>query len=151
MSKRRRGYHPPNRPARSASAGSAARRTAGPGHHRPFEALVERALASIPMPFARALDEVAIVIADEPTRDELQESGLDADEALYGLYEGTPRTEWGADSVPYPNRITLYRLPLEEDFPDPRELAEEVRETVIHELAHHLGIDDDRLHELGHE
>ena len=112
---------------------------------------MERALASIPMPFARALDEVAIVIADEPTRDELEYGGLDPDEALYGLYEGTPRTEWGADSVPFPNRITLYRLPLEEDFPDPRDLAEEVRETVIHELAHHLGIDDDRLHELGHE
>jgi len=153
MSKRRRGYHPPSRPARTgATGGSAARRTfRGAGQHRSFEALVERALASIPMPFARALDEVAIVIADEPTRDELEYGGLDPDEALYGLYEGTPRTEWGADSVPFPNRITLYRLPLEEDFPDPRDLAEEVRETVIHELAHHLGIDDDRLHELGHE
>lgn len=112
---------------------------------------MERALASIPLPFARALDEVAIVIADEPTREELRESGLDDDETLYGLYEGTPRTEWGADGVPAPNRITLYRLPLEEDFPDPRDLADEVRETVIHELAHHLGIDDDRLEALGHD
>jgi predicted Zn-dependent protease with MMP-like domain len=142
MPKRRRGYQPPGHSIRP-------RRT--PGGHRPFEALVERALASIPMPFARALDEVAIVIADEPTADELDLSGLDADESLYGLYEGTPRTEWGADSVPFPNRITLYRLPLEEDFPDPRDLAEEVRETVIHELAHHLGIDDDRLGALGHD
>ena len=50
---------------------------------------------------------------------------------------------------PLPNRITLFRLPLEEDFPDPDDLAEEVRITVIHELAHHLGIDDDRLGELG--
>jgi predicted Zn-dependent protease with MMP-like domain len=116
-----------------------------------FEALVDRAIRSIPAPFNQALDEVAIVIADEPTDDELEESGLDPDEVLYGLYEGTPRTEWGADDVPFPNRITLYRLPLEEDFPDPGELAEEVRETVIHELAHHLGIDDDRLHQLGHE
>lgn len=138
MPKRRRGYQPP-RPRRSAT----------PTRHRSFEALVERALASIPMPFARALDEVAIVIADEPSREELRESGLDEDEVLYGLYEGTPRTEWGADWVPMPNRITLYRLPLEEDFPDPRDLAEEVRETVIHELAHHLGIDDERLDELG--
>ena len=48
-----------------------------------------------------------------------------------------------------PNRITLFRLPLEEDFPDPDDLADEVRITVIHELAHHLGIDDDRLAELG--
>ena len=140
MPKRRRGYQPP-RPHRSAP----------PTRHRSFETLVERALASIPMPFARALEEVAIVIADEPTREELRESGLDKDEVLYGLYEGTPRTEWGADWVPMPNRITLYRLPLEEDFPDPRDLAEEVRETVIHELAHHLGIDDERLGELGHD
>jgi predicted Zn-dependent protease with MMP-like domain len=152
MPKRRRGFQPPGRPPRSRPGTNAAsRRASATGRHRSFEALVERALASIPMPFASALDEVAIVIADEPTREELAESGLDLDEALYGLYEGTPRTEWAADSVPFPNRITLYRLPLEEDFPDPRDLAEEVRETVIHELAHHLGIDDDRLHELGHE
>ena len=58
-------------------------------------------------------------------------------------------TEYGADWVALPNRITLFRLPLEEDFPDPDDLAEEVRITVIHELAHHLGIDDDRLDELG--
>ena len=110
---------------------------------------MERALASIPPPYNRALAEVAIVIADEPSSDELEFGGLEQDEALYGLYEGTPRTEWGADLVPFPNKITLYRLPLEEDFADPAELADEVRITVIHELAHHLGIDDDRLEELG--
>ena len=60
-----------------------------------------------------------------------------------------PRTEYGADWVGVPNRITLFRLALEEDFPDPDDLADEVRLTVIHELAHHLGIDDDRLDELG--
>ncbi len=138
MPKRRRGYRPPHDRRRHR-------------HHVAFEALVERALAGIPDPFARALREVAIVIADEPTLDELDESGLDEDEMLYGLYEGTPRTEWGADSAPFPNKITLFRLPLEEDFPDPDDLADEVRETVIHELAHHLGLDDERLHELGHE
>jgi predicted Zn-dependent protease with MMP-like domain len=53
--------------------------------------------------------------------------------------------------VPFPNKISLFRIPLEEDFPDPDELADEVRITVIHELAHHLGIDDDRLDELGLE
>lgn len=142
MPKRRRGFQPPNR-LRWASA--------PPARHRSFEALVERALASIPTPFNRALDEVAIVIADEPTREELAAGDPDSDDALYGLYEGTPRTEWGADLVPFPNKITLYRLLLEQDFPDPRDLAEEVRETVIHELAHHLGIDDDRLAQLGHD
>jgi predicted Zn-dependent protease with MMP-like domain len=117
--------------------------------HVGFELLVERALAGIPAPFRDALREVAIVIDDLPTRDQLVDNELDADDTLYGLYEGVPRTEYGADWVAAPNRITLFRLPLEEDFPDPDDLADEVRITVIHELAHHLGIDDDRLEELG--
>lgn len=108
---------------------------------------MERALAGIPMPFALALREVAIVIEDEASRDQLETSELT--EQLYGLYEGVPRTAWGADQVSLPNKISLFRLPLEEDFPDPRDLEDEVRITVIHELAHHLGIDDDRLHDLG--
>jgi len=116
-----------------------------------FERLVERALDGIPEPFRTALDEVAIVIEDDATPEQLEISGLGPDDALYGLYEGTPRTAWGADLVPFPNKISLFRVPLEEDFPDPDELAEEVRVTVMHELAHHLGIDDDRLEELGLE
>ena len=107
------------------------------------------ALDAIPEPFASALDEVAVVIADEPTPDQRRENDIGPDETLYGLYEGVPRTEWGADWADVPNRITLFRLPLEEDFADPDELADEVWVTVIHELAHHLGIDDDRLEELG--
>ncbi len=101
------------------------------------------------MPFAAALEEVAIVIDDEPSADQLAEHELPPDGTLYGLYEGVPRTEWGADWVTMPNRIILFRLPLEEDFPDPDELADEVWITVVHELAHHLGIEEDRLHELG--
>jgi predicted Zn-dependent protease with MMP-like domain len=117
--------------------------------HVGFERLVERALAGIPSPFRESLVEVAIVIDDAPTPDQLAENDLEPDDTLYGLYEGVPRTEYASDWVALPNRITLFRLPLEEDFPDPRDLAEEVRITVIHELAHHLGIDDDRLHDLG--
>jgi predicted Zn-dependent protease with MMP-like domain len=117
--------------------------------HAPFERLVERALAGIPAPFREALAEVAIVIDDEPTPRQRRENDLGDDDMLYGLYEGVPRTEYGADWSAVPNRITLFRLPLEEDFADPTELAEEVRITVIHELAHHLGIDDDRLDQLG--
>jgi predicted Zn-dependent protease with MMP-like domain len=117
--------------------------------HRPFEELVGSALDAIPEPFASALDEVAIVIADEPSDEQRRENELEPDDSLYGLYEGVPRTEWGADSAPIPNRIILFRLPLEEDFADPDDLADEVWVTVIHELAHHLGIDDDRLEALG--
>ena len=138
MPKRRRG-------SRSARGRASSRLTS----HRRFEDLVDEALATIPMPFAAALEEVAIVIDDEPTPDQLTRSEIENGDTLYGLYEGVPRTEWGADWVAEPNRIVLFRLPLEADFADPDELADEVWVTVVHELAHHLGIDDDRLHALG--
>jgi predicted Zn-dependent protease with MMP-like domain len=139
MSKHRRGSRTASRTGRSRT------------RHAAFEALVARALARIPPPFDRALDEVAIVVEDEPSPAQRRDNGLKPGEMLYGLYDGIPRTEWGADLVPIPNKISLFRLPLEEDFPDPDELADEVRLTVLHELAHHLGIDDDRLDELGLE
>ena len=116
---------------------------------RGFEQLVDRALALIPDPYRRALGEVAVIVEDEPSPDQLRENGIEPGDTMYGLYEGVPRTDYGADWAASPNRITLFRLPLEEDFPDRRDLEEEVRQTVLHELAHHLGIDDDRLDELG--
>jgi predicted Zn-dependent protease with MMP-like domain len=120
------------------------------GSPRPsFEVLVERALAGIPEPFRPALRQVAIVIEDEASDEQLEAGGVRPGGELYGLYEGVPRTAWGADLAVVPNKISLFRLPLESDFPDPGRLAVEVRRTVIHELAHHLGIDDERLHELG--
>lgn len=126
-----------------------ARRRHNSGAVSRFEDLVRRALDSIPEPFSRALEEVAIVIEDEPSLEQLRESGLRPDDSLYGLYEGVPRTEWGADWAQVPNKITLFQIPLEEDFPSAADLEHEVRVTVIHELAHHLGIDDSRLHDLG--
>jgi predicted Zn-dependent protease with MMP-like domain len=135
MAKRRRG-------SRRGEARAAAELAA-------FERLVDRALASIPEPFRDALAEVAVVVEDEPSLEQLRENDLADDDTLYGLYEGVPRTEYAADWAISPNRITLFRWPLEDDFADPAELEEEVRMTVIHELAHHLGIDDERLDELG--
>ena len=90
-----------------------------------------------------------MVVDGEPSREQRHEQGLAADETLYGLYEGTPLNAYGADWAPFPNKITLFRLPLEADYPDPAELEAEVRRTVQHELAHHLGFDEARLHELG--
>ncbi|HEY3073180.1 MAG TPA: metallopeptidase family protein [Candidatus Limnocylindrales bacterium] len=135
---------------RGSRLASRARRSLRPSDR--FEALVQRALEGIPPPFDRALEDVAIVIEDWPSRDQLSlgERGRDIDAYdLYGLYEGTPRTDWGADLVPFPNKITLFRVPLLEDFTSDADLEDEVRRTVLHELAHHLGIDDDRLTELG--
>ena len=120
------------------------------GRRDSFGRLVDQAIASIPAKFRAALDGVAVVVADEPTREQLRENGLRADETLYGLYEGVPLDEWGGSWLPVPTRIIVFRLPLEEDFPNPLDLADEVRITILHELAHHLGIDDEgRLAELG--
>ena len=118
--------------------------------HVPFATLVDRAIAGIPSPFRAALDDIALVIADEPSAEQLRENGMRPDETMYGLYEGVPLDEWGGAFLPVPTRIILFRLPLEEDFPEPDDLADEVRITILHELAHHLGIEDeDRLHQLG--
>ena len=111
----------------------------------PFEDLVEQAIYELPDWAHRLLANVAIVIEDEPTREQLAEGDVDS---LYGLYEGVPATEYGADWAQVANKISLFRLALEEDFADPDELKEEVRRTVLHELAHHAGIDDTRLEEL---
>jgi len=127
-----------------------ARHAPRPARHRRFEDLVDAALSTIPAPFDAALEEVAIVIADEPTTDQRRQNHVPDGETLYGLYEGVARTEYGADWIQAPNTITLFRLPLEADHADPEDLADEVWITVIHELAHHLGIDDERLHELGY-
>jgi predicted Zn-dependent protease with MMP-like domain len=137
MTKQRRGARSaPHRPRRTA--------------HTRFDRLVDMAIASIPARFRTALDGVAVVIADEPSPEQRRENGLARDETLYGLYEGVPLNAWGGDWLPVPTRIILFRLPLEEDFPDPDDLADEVRVTLLHELAHHLGIEDeDRLRELG--
>jgi predicted Zn-dependent protease with MMP-like domain len=119
--------------------------------HVPFEILVEEALEDLPPEFRRLLEDVAIVIEDVPDADQSELGGAQDDGWLYGLYEGVPATEWGADFVAFPNKISLFRIPLETDFPDPVELQDEVRRTVVHELAHHAGISDERLHELGYD
>ena len=137
---RRRGSQARRQPARRARLPER--------RHERFERLVERAVASLPPAPRRLLEQVAIVIEDEPTEEQMGEHGGDPDGTLYGLYEGTPIVEWGADGVPYPNKITLFRLELEDAFPDPDDLADEVRRTVLHELGHHVGIDDHRLAEL---
>jgi predicted Zn-dependent protease with MMP-like domain len=136
---RRRGGQARRQPHRRVALPPSAER------HERFEALVQRALDRLPEPFRLLLASVAVVIEDEPTTDQLRLSGLPADDSLYGLYEGTSAVEYGADWAAMPNKISLFRLPLETDFPDPHDLAAEVRRTVIHELAHHAGFDEDRL------
>lgn len=115
-----------------------------------FERVVQEALDGLPERFRRLLANVAVVVEDLPTPDQARTGGA-SDDWLYGLYEGTPATVPWADHVVAPNVITLFRIPLQEDFRHPDELVWEIQRTVIHELAHHAGIDDERLTELGYD
>lgn len=115
-----------------------------------FIALIHRALADVPEPFATHIREVDIVVKQWPDEHDLADAGLDADETMYGFYRGVPLTERGGGyNMALPDIIHVYQGPLEEDFPRERELVREIRATVLHELAHFFGIDDDRLEELG--
>jgi predicted Zn-dependent protease with MMP-like domain len=113
-----------------------------------FEKLVAAAVAAVPEPFAAHLDSVAIVIDEEATPAQLAATGA---RGLFGLYEGVPRTALAADSAPVASKITIFRRPLEAFHRDRGSLARAVRDTVFHEIAHHFGISDARLHELSRE
>jgi predicted Zn-dependent protease with MMP-like domain len=110
-----------------------------------LETLVEEALERLPEPFRERLGSVAIAIEDEPTAAQL--ASVDA-RGLYGLYQGIPRTAYGAEHVAVPSKITLFRGPLSRAARTPDQLAAIVADTVYHEIAHHFGISDARLHEL---
>ena len=110
-----------------------------------FDELVERALEDVPPELSELLENVVIVVDDWPDEHMLAKG---EDDTLYGLYEGVPITERGSDYYGLPDRITIFRGPLERDFP-PDELEEEIRVTVVHEIAHYFGFDEDRIEELG--
>lgn len=102
----------------------------------------------IPAEFQPYLENVVVQVEPWATPEVLREAGLAEDEDLYGLYLGTPLTETGRIQG-LPDRILIFRGPLEEDFPDPETLKREVAVTVLHEIAHHFGLDEDRLETLG--
>ncbi len=114
-----------------------------------FRRLVEEALALVPAEFRPFLEGVPVVIEDWAPDALLDELGVPGDDTLYGLYSGRALTEGPRDSGELPPRITIYRGPLLEDCEDEEDLREEIATTVIHEIAHHFGIDEGRLEELG--
>jgi predicted Zn-dependent protease with MMP-like domain len=105
-----------------------------------FEEHVERALAALPPELQAAVQNVEISVEDEHPDDP----------DLFGLYEGVPLPERGDWAGTLPDRIRIFRLPLVESFPEPAELEEEIRITVLHELAHYFGLDEDQLENLGY-
>ncbi len=111
-----------------------------------FESAVADALDALPEEFAAALDNVAVVVEDEPSDDDLLEAGLDPrTETLFGLYHGVAMPERGFEYSALPDRIVVYRLPLLEACRDRTELIREIRDTVIHEIGHYFGLDEDSL------
>lgn len=116
-----------------------------------FEELVAEAIDGLPDDILTMLDNVEIVVADAPTAEQLDEAGgMDAGEMLLGLYEGIPLTDRTSSyGMVLPDKITLFQGALELACADEESLRHEVRVTVIHELAHHFGISDRRLYELG--
>ena len=125
-----------------------------------FERIVARALDGLPPDVVAMLDNVHVIVEDEPTAEQLAlGQGYPeppaavwdgAEETLFGLYEGIPLTRRGSDYhlVP-PDRITIFRGPLEREYQSPQAIAREVRITVMHELGHHLGFEEGRLETLG--
>ena len=121
------------------------------GGRERFDALVVEALDGLPDWILQMLDNVEVVVADAPTANQIAAAGdLGAGELLLGLYEGIPLTERTSGySMVLPDKITLFQHALEATCPDEETLRTEVRVTVVHELAHHFGISDRRLRELG--
>jgi predicted Zn-dependent protease with MMP-like domain len=106
-----------------------------------FDDHVRAALDELPPHVAAALQNVAVVVEDENPDDP----------DLLGLYHGVPLPERGDMAGALPDKISIYRLPLEESFPDPDELRDEIRITVLHELAHYFGLDESQIADLGYD
>jgi predicted Zn-dependent protease with MMP-like domain len=112
-----------------------------------FEKLVQQAIADLPLPYAKLMESIAVVVEEEPPQDVLEDLELDSEDDLLGLYQGQ---SLAADSFfgpggEQPPRISIYRGPILRMCESPEEVVQEVRDTVVHELGHHVGLDDDDM------
>ena len=116
---------------------------------RQFEALVEKALRRLPRTFKDRIRNVAVVVEDWADDATLAEMGIEPPDTLYGLYRGVDltRRDSGYGNV-LPDTVTIYQGPIEEDCEDEEEMAELVRETVVHEIGHYFGLDDETMHRI---
>jgi predicted Zn-dependent protease with MMP-like domain len=113
---------------------------------------VARVLDKLPRQFRKRLQNVEVVIEEWPTKDLLLNVGLDPrHDSLYGLYQGVPLPDRSSTYPPIlPDKISIFSGPLLEDFSDPDELREQIRTTLLHEIAHYFGFDDDAIDKLGY-
>jgi predicted Zn-dependent protease with MMP-like domain len=119
---------------------------------REFERIVEESVRSLPEEFRSRIENVHLRVAESPNRRQSRSSGgpPGREPSLYGLYEGTPRTERGPEDAPLlPDRITIFKRAIERDCKTREEMKKCVQETVLHELGHYFGLDDRQLDALG--
>ena len=114
-----------------------------------FDKLVAEALRDIPKFLRDEMENVALVVEDEPSAELLEEMGIEPPDTLYGLYQGTPlaEREWAYGNT-LPDRITIYQQPIVEDCEDDDDIVDCIAETVVHEFAHHFGWDEDHMDEV---
>jgi predicted Zn-dependent protease with MMP-like domain len=119
---------------------------------REFADLVREALRDIPEPFARCLEEIVVDVEPMPDAEALREGGVDDPSELLGIYTGTPLTERSVDdALRLPDRIILYQRNIERECRTKRDVVEEIRTTVLHEVGHHFGLDEDDLFDVGYD
>jgi predicted Zn-dependent protease with MMP-like domain len=113
---------------------------------------VAAVLDRLPRRFREQLRNVEFVVEERPSADLLRAEGLDPDfDTLYGIYQGVPLPDRSSLDPPLlPDKITIFAEPLLEDFPDPDDLREEIRITVVHEIAHYFGMDEEEVEDLGY-
>jgi predicted Zn-dependent protease with MMP-like domain len=114
-----------------------------------FERVVERAIGRLPRRFREKLENIAVVVEDWADDETLEEMEIEPPDTLYGLYRGTDLTQRdsGYGNV-LPDVITIYQGPIQEDAQSIRDMEDLVQDTVVHEIGHYFGLDDDRLDEL---
>src|SRR5687767_11742737 len=118
-------------------------------NRRQFERLVAEAVTLIPKRFRREMQNLALVVEDEPSAELLEEMEIDPPDSLYGLYQGTPLPEraWAYGNT-LPDRITIFQRPIEEDCDDEDEIRAVIGETLIHEVGHYFGMSEEEIEEI---
>ncbi len=114
-----------------------------------FEQLVADAITLIPTRFRREMRNIAIVVEDEPSAELLEEMEIEPPDSLYGLYQGTPLTERTSGyGNTLPDRVTLFKTPIEEDCDDEDDVRAVIGETLIHEVGHYFGLSEEEIEEI---
>ena len=114
-----------------------------------FEDLVESALKKLPRPFRQKLKNIAVVVEDWADDEMLEDVGIEPPDTLYGLYRGVDLTRRDSSyGNVLPDTIHIYQGPIEEDCADPEEMAELVRDVVVHEVGHYFGLDDETMEDI---